>query len=257
MPQLKQPEVDKVEQDVNSQPESTEQLYNRWKQRPDPASLSPLLTALNPTIERSMSAYGYGGDPNIKTTAQLHVVDALPRFKADKGAKLDTFMFNELKRLRRLGAQQQFAIPIPEQASYDLQSIKKVEQDLTADLGRGPTPEELADASGLSVKRLTSIKKQYDLPAVTEQSFDPMSGVPGQDAPENETEKLWLEAAYGELDSTDRQIMNWSLGIHGQPKMSKTQIAQRLQISIPAITQRARRIAAKISEGTKYSLGNR
>ena len=233
-------------------PESA-RLYSEWKQRPGPETVTPLLTALNPTIDRAMSAYGYGGDSNIKTTAQLHVVNALPRFKPDKGAKLDTFMFNELKRLKRLGPQQQYAVPMPEQAAYDLQAIKRVEHDLSFDLGRDPTPEELSDSAGLSVKRIAGIKKQYDIPMVTEQSFDPMGSMPGQEQEQGETEKLWLEAVYGEMDPINQHIMNWSLGLHGQPRMAKTQMAQKLGISIPAITQRARKIAMKVSEGTKYN----
>lgn len=234
-------------------PMDTELAFKTWQKQPGPRTLTPLLTVLDPTIERATQAYGYGSDPNMKTTAQLHVINALPRYKAEKGAKLDTFVFNELKRLRRLGPKQQFAIPMPEQASYDLKSIQKVEQDMTYELGRQPTPEELSDSTGLSSKRITAIKKQYDIPTVTEQSFNPMEGgMPGQPVEEDETEKLWLEAAYGELDPTDQQIMNWSLGIHGAPRMSKTVMAQRLNLSIPAVTQRARRIAAKLGEGAAY-----
>jgi len=247
-------ELDNVEPKTSGTPEkvTTEHLYNQWARQPGPQTVQPLLSALEPTIHRSLQAYGYSNDPNMKTTAQLHVVDALPRFKADKGAKLDTFMYNELKRLRRVGPQQQFAIPVPEQASYDLSSIKRVEHDLTFDLGREPTPAELADASGLSARRIAGIKKQYDLPTVTEQSFDPNMGMPGQKPTENESERLWLEAAYGELDPVNQHIMNWSLGLHGQPRMSKTQMAQRLKMSIPAVTQRAKKIAMKVNEGSQY-----
>lgn len=252
MPDNKQLDMSAPKTSGDPEQVTTEQLYSNWKRQPGPKTVEPLLSALDPTINRSMQAYGYGGDPNIKTTAQLHVVDALPRFKADKGAKLDTFMFNELKRLRRLGPQQQYAIPVPEQASYDLQAIKRVEHDLEYDLGRPATPEELADASGLSAKRISSIKRQYDIPMVTEQSFDPMTGMPGQTDEPGDTEKMWTEATYGELDPVNQHIMNWSLGLHGQPKMSKTQMAQKLGMSIPAVTQRARKIAIKLSEGTKY-----
>ena len=240
--------------DMTQQPDDSDNLFKVWKASPNPRTLSPLLTKLNPVIDRATRAYGYGGDPNIKTTAQLHVADALHRYDPKKGTKLDTFMFNELKRLRRLGPQQQYAIPMPEQASYDLRSIQRVESDLASDLGRDPLPEELADATGLSNRRITSIKKQYALPTVTEQSFDPMQGMPGQEQEPGEAEHLWNEAVYGEVDDTDKQIMNWSLGLHGMPKMSKTDMAAKLKISIPAITQRARKIAAKLGEGTTYKV---
>ena len=240
--------------DQVKEPDETETMFRAWKASPNPRTLSPLLTKLNPTIDRAASAYGYKDDPNIKTTAQLHVADALHRFDPKKGAKLETFMFNELKRLRRLGPAQQYAIPMPEQAAYDLRSIQRVEADLASDLGREPLPEELADASGLSTKRITAIKKQYALPTVTEQSFDPMQGMPGQEAEPEESERLWTDAVYGESDPVDKHIMNWSLGLNGQPKRSKTDMAVSLKMSIPAITQRARKIAQRLNEGVNYKV---
>lgn len=232
----------------------TDTAFKAWKVSPGPRTLTPVLDALNPTIERAMHAYGYGGDPNIKSTAQLHVAEALNRYDPKKGAKLDTFMFNELKRLQRIGPQQQFAVPMPEQAVYDLQAIQRVEHDLAFDLGRDPTPEELSDVTGLSSQRINAIKKQYALPVVTEQSFDPALGMPGVAPSQGDAERLWTEAVYGELDAVDRQIMNWSMGLHGQPQLSKTQIAAKLGVSIPAVTQRAKRIAVRMAEGTKYRM---
>jgi len=237
----------------DNQPDPT-QLYKQWKASPNPGTLTPLVSSLRPTIDSALRTYGYADDPNMRTTAQLHVIKALPRYDP-KRAKLNTFVFNELKRIQRFGPKQQHAIPIPEQAALDLRSLQRIEHDLVHELGREPTPPELADKSGLSVRRINSIRRRYAIPTVTEQAFESDIGV--RDVPAtrgNESERLWLDALYAELDPIDKKILDWSLGMHGQPRISKTQMATKLGISIPAITQRARRLSARVSEGMEYEI---
>jgi DNA-directed RNA polymerase specialized sigma subunit len=67
-------------------------------------------------------------------------------------------------------------------------------------------------------------------------------------------EDLWIDAVYGELDGRDRKIMDWTLGWHGQPKLTKTEMAKRLGMSVSAITQRAMRIANRVDEGREHTI---
>jgi len=236
--------------------EDIDRLFNTWKQAPGPNTVTPLVKSLDPMISKALSSYGYAGDPNMKTTAQLHVIKALPRFDP-KRAQLGTFVFNELKRLQRLGPKQQHAIPMPEQAAFDLKSIQRVEHDLSYKLGREPNHDELADATGLASRRIQAIKKRYGMPTLTEQSFATDEGfieVPGQRSGSDESQELWTEAVYYEMDPVDKKIFDWSTGLHGQSKISKTNMAAKLGISIPAITQRAQRISKKLTEGMEYNI---
>jgi len=237
-------------------PDDIDQLFSTWKQSPGPKTVTPLVKSLEPMINKALSSYGYSGDPNMKTTAQLHVIKALPRFDPSR-AQLGTFVFNELKRLQRLGPKQQHAIPMPEQAAFDLKSIQRVEHDLAYNLGRDPNYDELADATGLSARRIEAIKKRYGMPTLTEQSFETDEGfieVPGQRSVSDESQELWTEAVYQEMDPIDKKIFDWATGLHGQPRLSKTKMAAKLNISIPAITQRAQRISKKLTEGMEYNI---
>lgn len=243
--------------DTETQPESTEQQYEYWKQRPGPKTLTPLITSLEPIIDKALKTYGYSEDPNIRSTAQAYVIKVLPRYKPSAGAQLHTFVFNELRRLQRLGPKQQYAIPMPEQAAFDLRCVNDIEEDLKASSGREPTADELSDATGLSTNRITVLRRKYGIPALHEHAFTTEEGatnLPGSQDSKSTEAGLWLEAIYGELDSVDQKILDWSLGLHGAPQLSKTQMAVKLGISVPAITQRAKRVADKIDEGRGISV---
>jgi len=61
-------------------------------------------------------------------------------------------------------------------------------------------------------------------------------------------EQLVMELIYGESSPLDQQIMDFTFGWHGQPKLKKTEIARRLKRSPANITQRASVLAQKIDD---------
>jgi len=233
--------------------ESLEDMFGRWKSKPGPGTLTPLITALNPLVDKTLKSYGYDKEPNMRTTAQLHMIKSLNRYDPTK-SQLKTFMTNELKRIQRLGPKHRYTIAIPEQAALDLKSIDRHEAELQHTLGRDPSTDELSDMSGLSTGRIQAVRKKYSVPVVTEDAFQSPEGgvsVPGT-SPGLDPQTVWLEAVYPDLDPADKKIMDWSLGWHGQPKLSKTQMAVKLGVSVAAITQRSMRISKRLEEGAGY-----
>lgn len=230
-----------------------EGLYKQWKSSPGPTTLTPLVTALNPLVDKALKSYGYDKEPNMRTTAQLHVIKSLGRYDPMK-SQLRTFMTNELKRIQRLGPRHRFAIPIPEQAALDLKSVDRHENELRYTLGRDPTVDELSDTSGISSSRIQSIRRKYAVPIVTEDAFrgdDNEPTLPGTVAG-LDPQTLWIEAVYPDLDPADKKIVDWTLGWHGQSRLSKTEMAARLKVSVAAVTQRAARISRRFDEGAGY-----
>jgi len=232
----------------------TEMAYTEWTKRQTPANLSGVVTSLSPVIGKALHGIGADDDPIMKVRAQLHVADAVPRYKAEKGAKLETFMTNELKRLQRYGAQMGRAITVPEQASADIRTIRGAASDFEDAHGRVPTAEELADSTGLSTRRIGMVQRRYSIPEITTGQMaanSPYGETPefGSAPDELPEDRLWLEAVYGDLDAVDKNIMDWSMGRHGQEPLPKTEIAKRLKISPAAVTQRAMRIAGKLDTG--------
>jgi DNA-directed RNA polymerase specialized sigma subunit len=228
-----------------------EDYFNAWQAKPGPQTLTPLLSAVEPTIEKAIKTYGYQNDPTIKSTAQLHVIKVLPRFDPTK-SKLNTFLTNELQRVKRLGAQQE-AIPMPESAGIDFQSLNESKNELQETLGREPTTEELADQTGLSVSRIVNLSQRYGLPSVTG-STPGMSDVAEVKSDEDNNNEMWLDAVYDELDPVNQKIMEWSTGRNKSPVLSKTEMAKNLNMSVSAVTQRANKIADKVEAGSMYRI---
>ena len=231
--------------DSLKQDEST-MLYGAWKAKPGKQTLTPLLTHLDPVINKALSAYGYGDDRNMRNTARVLAIKALPKFDPER-ASLDTFVFGELRRLQREGPKQEFAVAIPERVMLDRATLNRSVGELRESLGRDPTDDEVVDATGISQKRLRTIRgvvAQNVGPQLDEKGDVVTAGV--DDVPDGRA--LWEEAVTSSFGPIDKKIYEWSTGVGGI-RLSKTQIAQRLRLSPAAITQRSARIVARLSEG--------
>jgi len=234
------------------QPDKATELFQQWHTAPTPTTLSPLLTELEPSIMKALKTYGYAKDPNMRTSVQLHLANSLQRFDPQK-SNIKTFVNHELKRINRLGPRHRFAIPMPEQAALDLRDVERQRTELTAATGREPTVKELADSTGLSSQKISRIQTRYATPVLTQESL----AQSGQSEPGTETldyDQLWLEAVYDGLDGVDQKIVDWTLGWHAQPTLTKTDIAAKLGLSISAISQRAQNLAVKFDEGRGHQL---
>ena len=220
-------------------------LFGTWKAAPGPKTLTPLVQQLDPVIDKALGAYGYAGDANMKNTARLLAVKALPRYDPEK-ATLNTFVFGELRRLQRVGPQQEYAVPIPERIMLERAAADRATDDLREELGRQPTDDELLDRTGLTLKRLRTLR---GVPTqVVGSRTDDAGQVITDAADEMDSSRLWEEAVAVSLDPVDRKIYEWSTGTGGE-RLTKTQMAARLRLSPAAITQRSARIAQKLSAG--------
>lgn len=229
-------------------------LYSEYKKNRNKRSATALLGGLQPTIDKALQTYGYGNDPLMRTTAQLYALESVDSFNPAKETSLPTYVFTRMQRLQRLGAQQANAMPVPERAALDMKHMTDAEGELTDKLGRAPTTQELADHTGVPVKRIALIRNKYARPVRTEQ-FEQQGddgGVTVQATQSNSFEDLWLDMVYDTLPIQDKKIMEHTLGMHGAKIKTKAELAAEIGISPAAVTQRAQRIAKKLEEGSKY-----
>ena len=238
----------KAQTGVSRKPPPTPPEYDAWKAAPGPATLTPLVTSLEPAIQGALRSYGLQDDPMMHNVALLHVGKALQSYDPAKGAGLDTFVRQELQRLQRINAQRRAPIPIPEGAMADIKHLDAQEQELEYELGRSPTAPELADRTGISLRRIKALRSKYH-PVVTDLSGeqagddDSVFMLPAQ---RFDADAFARNMAYQDADAVDRKIMEWSFGLYGSPVLTKSKIAAKLGISVPAITKRAANIAARI-----------
>jgi DNA-directed RNA polymerase specialized sigma subunit len=221
--------------------------YTAWATQPTPENTDVLLKTIHPVLTSAMKNYGGVGSPTMLTKAKVLALDAMKRYDPTK-AKLRTHLMFQLQGLRRASAKENQILSVPEQVALDLNNLRESENVLRDQLGRDPADSEVADHTGLSLKRLKYIRSMR--PSYSQGSFQRPSDE-GDDiyqpaVQEKGNVQQWHEFVYHDLAPKDQLIMEHTLGLHGKPVLSNQDVAKKLGISPGAVSQRKARIQAKL-----------
>lgn len=225
--------------------------YTTWKDDPTPQNMGLALQAANPVINSALRSYGKGNQA-LKGRARVLAAKAIQSYDPNKGAKLRTHMMNQMQPLIRSARQYSQPVHIPERAQTDLYQVEEGHQRFFDDYGREPSDKELADLTGLSIKRIAHVRalRNTGLPesALTqlgdegeEQFFPGMEQL--------NSEQIFIEFIHHDLDPIDQKILEWRTGLYGKPKLSNNEIAKRLGLSAGAVSQRAAKISKRLAAG--------
>jgi len=228
-------------------------VFGAWQKKQTPQTRGDLLRAINPVIDQGVRAYGgsSSGSPMLRSRARQLALRAFDNYDPQQ-ASLRTHLMNNMRGLQRIGAQQSQIIQMPEQVSLDKQHLDETEKELRTQLGRDPSDSQLANHTGLSLKRIAYIR-QGRAPVATgtvragldDQMTMPASEIPGQ---EDQFEKGWEEMVYYDLGDTDQAIFDHLLGAHGRKQLTTSAIAKKLGITPSAVSQRATKIQGMLDE---------
>ena len=233
-------------------------LYPQWKAAPTPQLNTQIVKTLQPIVDTAVSSYvGRSPSPTIRSRARLMALKALGSYNPDKGNG-KTHLLSQMQSLRRLSAKEQNIISIPEQVGLDFQRLSGSENELRDSLSREPTDDEIADSTGLSVKRIRKIRAFHQplsegmTAMTTGNSEDDTNTEIASTLPNyNRHADAWMDFVYGDLSPTDKLIMDMTLGRNGRRKASTQEIAAKLRITPGAISQRAAKIQNMIDQRYK------
>jgi DNA-directed RNA polymerase specialized sigma subunit len=228
-------------------------VFNAWKQARSPQTSGALLKAVDPVINTAIKSYGgqSQGSPMLRSHARRMVLRAAESYDPERGG-LKTHLLSQLRSLQRVGARQAQIIRVPEQVALDRRHLEETEKELDLRHGRPPSAQALANATGLSVRRIKYIRQGR--PPISEgqvlagQPADnqslPASTIPGDD----NMRAGWNEMVYHDLDEINQTIYDMLTGGHGQQVQSTSEIARRLGITPSAVSQRAAKIQEMLDE---------
>lgn len=238
--------------------EDFDATYTQWQKQRTPAMNTKLLSTLQPVIDTAVTSYaGANPGPTIKSRAKLMALKALETYDPQRG-NVKTHLLSQLQSLRRMSAQEQNIIHIPEQVGLDFQRLSESENELRDRLGRDPTDDELADHTMLSPRRIRKIRSFRQPLAegttTTENDYENdsdgvASTIPGADR----GHEAWMNFVYDDLSPTDKLIMDLTLGRNGRRRTSTQDIAKRLNITPGAVSQRAAKIQGMLDK--RYTQG--
>ena len=224
-------------------------LYDNWKQNDTPQTRGALLKQTAPIINTAVQTYAPNSGQALKSRAKLMAMEAIRSYDPNRG-NIKNHMLSHMRRLSRIAGQQQQIISVPERIIMDRKHLKEAEEDLRDRIGRDPSDSEIADHTGLSLKRINYIRTA-GIPINTGsilgedgEVFSPASTLPGQD----NNYDLWTELVYHDSDNISKAIMDYTLGLHGSPKLSNADIARRLGVTPGAVSQRKAKIQAAMDE---------
>ncbi len=226
-----------------------EDAYRSWQKTPDKQTMTNLLSTVQPVLDTAVKTYGGPKpSPTLQTRARVLAAEAIPTYDPQRGP-LKTHLMSQLQRLRRHSAKGYQSVRMPEAAALQRHQLADAEKQLQQQLGRLPSVVELSDATGLSRKRIASLREAIvPVAAGTLQQtrydttpYDP--SVKRKDAV-----PMWMELAFEDMTPRDQFIVERALGMHGIPPASATDIARQLGVSSAAISQRINKLQAVLDQ---------
>ena len=221
--------------------------YKQWSTTKDPAQTTQLLRLLDPTITSALRSFAPGMEDAFKLKAQTLAFNALPKYDMNRGMHLKSFVYQSLQPMQRLVGQRTNPVKVPERKLLDGMHLTGIEKEFVDKHDREPTVSELADLSGMSIKRITSVRSLNNTASetsqVNEETGDSFRGY------KSDPQEVWSHYIYHGLDPIDQKIFEHATGFGGASILKKSDIAVKLKMSPPAVSQRINKIAAKLQEG--------
>lgn len=232
LPQHKQPEFNLTS------------AINKYKLAPTPKHADMFLTAARPIIDTAIKSYSQQDTPAIRARAKSILLDTVHKYDPSI-TKPKTYFLTHLQGLRRYSTQATSMIRAPEQRLIDAGRVDKHLQELKIELGRDPSDSELADRTGIPIKRIAQARS---MPRVTAASSAPEWVIPDAKGDELTGGAPWQQFVYHDLDPISQVVMEHSLGMHGKPVLGTTEIAKVVNMSAGAVSQRKANIDRILSQ---------
>ncbi len=217
-----------------------DQLYSAYSTDPSPDNLSKVVRALEPTINYNLGSMGADRDPFVRAKAMSYAADAVKKFSPTGGAGLPTFLSSQLRQLTRTVRQSRSPVRIPERIQIEAMKLNHARKSFFDEHNREPDTLELADFTGVPVKRIEKIRK-YQVAVPSEEAM----GETEQEGPDFQREAL--EYVYHDSDHVDRRVMELKMGYAGHPVMQPKDIGVALGLTPTQLSRRSARLAMRIN----------
>jgi len=232
-------------------------LLERYHRAGDHAARDELVRRMLPLVRRVAGAYhARGHEDDLMQVAWLGLIKAIDRYDPSFGTPLRTYaiptMYGEVRRYLR---DHSWAVRVPRPLQERVLAVTKAVDQLTADQGRSPTPQQLADRLGMDLEEVLEALQAGSAYSAT--SLDAPAGrlEDGErtvaDTVGMEDDRLTLAEEVADLrdlrdvlDERDRR----ALYLRFVRDMTQTEIARQLGCSQMQVSRILRRALARLSE---------
>lgn len=229
--------------------DSHSRAYNAWVVDRTPENMAGLVDAFMPTINAEIMQYS-GPKELLRSRARLLVTQAIKSYNPMSGTRLNSWVVTNLKQLSRYGKRLR-PVKASDEMVRNSAELASVERRLEDDLGRKPTDEELVDETGWSKKTIDKIRKSSVAPVYggVFGGDDEDEGAPYEPGMVRPSRMPYAaEAVYMGLDDRDKSIFDGMTGMHGAKQTTGSSLADMLNVTPSAISQRSSAIGKEIAE---------
>lgn len=225
------------------QPLDPAPTYDKYKLDPSKENLSMVVGALRPTINYALMSVNSKNDPVLNAEARVLAADAVKSFDPQYGVGIKTHVTNSLKKLSRVARKHRSPVNLPERHQIDSYTLDKARKEFEENIGRDPTMIELADKTGLPIKRIQKLNaRQFNIIA-----DDTLDGDEGFSESADYTTDA-LDYVYHDSDYLDQKILEYKMGYNGTDTLDALQIAEKLKVHPSQVSRRSAKLLIKVNE---------
>ena len=227
------------------------ELIRRCQQEDDPRVKAATVEAFMPLARSLARRYHRGEEPleDLEQVAALGLLKAIKGFDPDRGSAFASFAVPTIVgELRRHFRDKGWAIRVPRDLQELALAVQRKADAMSTELGRPPTPKELAEKLGRDVEEVLEAREalramrpaSLDRPAAAGEDEDdmPMARIGGIDPGYERTEEaVTIGALVRDLPERERTILALRFG----GDLTQSEIGQRLGISQMHVSRLLRR----------------
>ena len=227
---------------MSSASERDLELWNKWKQDKNKDNLTPLMTAMNPVIQKEVSRWATGNvsRPVLNIEAKKIALKAFDSYDPNS-TQLNTHLTNQLKGLSRIVYTHSNAARMPEHQTLKVGSYLNAKNELEEDLGREPTAQELSSSLKWSMKEVDRFRNELRAGLSTSKPTPPGFETYNPD-------EAFIDFIYNDLHDQDKLVFEHTTGYGGNKILSAKTLMAKTGMTQGQISHSKRRITKMVLE---------
>ena len=217
-------------------------LWEQYRKNKSPQLRDELLKRFDGLIQSQVNKWA-GPVPRqaLVTEAKILAVKAFDTYKPNMGTALGTHVVNSLQPLSRIVYTHQNTMRIPENTAIKIQTYNTAVENLKAMYGRPPTTDELHSELGWNTKEIARMR-DYSHKNLIESGPE----ISGDFFEKDDDSDVMLAGIYAELLPEEKTLFEYITGYNNRPKLSNTQIKERMHMSQAQLSYKKTLLTKKI-----------
>jgi DNA-directed RNA polymerase specialized sigma subunit len=214
-----------------------QELFAKWQATGSKKDLGALVSQLHPIIYSEVyRARGTLPPAALAAEATKWAVKGIQTYDPSKGTILSTHVTNYLQKVRRMNYKYQNAVRLPENMQLKYHEYNRSLTQLTDELNRDPTDDELAARLGWSKAHTTKFKSRLYADLTESGSDKPVEVSHFNDR------SILMQHLLSTLSAEEKTILNAS------KNMSSTQLAEKLGVNVNRLNYLKKKLVVKIQQ---------